>query len=123
MAENWVLNVVILPTTGAHHWPINLCINTNGTILPRPFKFEKFWLHHPNFAKNIKKWWGETTNMEGTVMYHSQQHLNKIKEHLKMWNKTVFGDIHQAKKDLERKMEILQQEIILHGRTETTAET
>jgi hypothetical protein len=38
----------------------------------------------------------------GTLMYHFQQKLKNFKQHLKDWNKNVFGNIFQAQKDLEQ---------------------
>ena len=59
----------------------------------------------------------ETSDTEGTLRYRFQQRLKKIKSRLKIWNKSVFGNIHQAKKDLEKRMANIQQEIILNGRS------
>lgn len=79
--------------------------------------FEKFWQSHLDFANNIKTWLRETFDVEGSLMYHFQQRLKKIKIFLKNWNKLVFGNIPQATKELERKMVTIQEEIILNGRT------
>ena len=48
-------------------------------------------------------------------MYIFQQKLKTIKINLKRWNKNTFGDIFQAKKELEEKMANLQQSLIKEG--------
>ena len=39
----------IMPKSGSDHWPIASCLNLGITPRPKPFRFEKFWLTHPNF--------------------------------------------------------------------------
>ena len=51
-------------------------------------------------------------------MYIFQQKLKTIKSNLKQWNKDTFGDIFQAKKELEEKMALLQQTMITEGHDE-----
>ena len=122
MQERWIIKNIILPIAGSDHWPINIRFEMQATTHAKPFKFEKNWLSHPDIANNIKTWWREASDTEGSLMYHFQQRINKLKGHLKIWNKLVFGSIHQAKKDLERKMETIQQEMILNGRTNNLVE-
>lgn len=43
----------ILPFSGSDHWPISLRWSRSGNKLRRPFRFEAFWLSHPNFHKLI----------------------------------------------------------------------
>ena len=50
--------------------------------------------------ENIKSWWTQTTIRSDNIMYILQQTL---KSNLKRWNKDTFGDIFQAKKELEEK--------------------
>lgn len=51
-------------------------------------------------------------------MYIFQQKLKIIKAKLKCWNKNTFGNIFQAKKELEEKMAGLQQTMIKDGPNE-----
>ena len=53
---------------------------------------------------NIKQWWQDLENINGTVMYRFQQPLKAIEAHLKNWNKNEFGNIHSVKRELEHKM-------------------
>eukprot|EP00253_Pinus_taeda_P024433 PITA_24433 len=45
----------ILPSGGLDHWPISLIVEVSSTPRNRPFRFEKFWLDHPNFQEMIHK--------------------------------------------------------------------
>jgi hypothetical protein len=60
-------------------------------------------------------WWEQVEISHGTHMYKFQQRLKNFKLQLKEWNKNVFGNIFQAKKELEQHLEELQQEFILQG--------
>jgi len=51
-------------------------------------------------------------------MYIFQQKLKIIKANLKCWNKNTFGNIFQAKRELEEKMAGLQQTMIKDGPNE-----
>ena len=51
-------------------------------------------------------------------MYIFQQKLKIIKAKLKCWNNNTFGNIFQAKKELEEKMADLQQTMIKDGPNE-----
>lgn len=48
-------------------------------------------------------------SITGNNMYKFQQKLKYIKEEIKKWNKETFGNIFTDKRNLELKMEILQQ--------------
>eukprot|EP00253_Pinus_taeda_P018445 PITA_18445 len=43
----------ILPSGGSDHWPISLIVEVSSTPRNKPFRFEKFWLDHPNFQEMI----------------------------------------------------------------------
>lgn len=55
-------------------------------------------------------------------MFQFQQKLRHLKQVLKVWNKTQFGNILETRKKLEQNMCSLQQTIILEGRTEELAD-
>eukprot|EP00253_Pinus_taeda_P027193 PITA_27193 len=95
----------ILPSGGSDHWPISLIVEVQGTPRNKPFRFEKFWLDHPNFLEMVKKWWSETLEVRGSKMFNLQKKLKATKEKIKDWNKTVFGNIFQEKATLDNKLE------------------
>ena len=51
-------------------------------------------------------------------MFRLQKKLNYIKKKLKKWNREVFGNINQAKKLIEIRMEELQEQCNQEGYTE-----
>eukprot|EP00253_Pinus_taeda_P007706 PITA_07706 len=95
----------ILPSGGSDHWPISLIVEVPGTPRNKPFRFEKFWIEHPNFLTMVEKWWAEPLAEEGSKMFNLQKRLKNIKLKLKDWNKTVFGNIFQEKATIEQKLE------------------
>lgn len=50
-------------------------------------------------------------------MFQFHQKLRNLKHSLKHWNKSQFGNIFDNKKELELQMNLLQQKIIIEGRT------
>jgi hypothetical protein len=101
-------NVTIIDSLASDHWPILLNINISGTPGIIPFRFDKFWLTHPDFQANIQSWWKEVVIPTGTPMYRFQQRLKNLKQHLKAWNKSTFGNIFQAQDNLNQQIQSLQ---------------
>eukprot|EP00253_Pinus_taeda_P022648 PITA_22648 len=95
----------ILPSGGSDHWPISLEATFLGTPRNKPFRFEKFWLQHPNFVKLLEKWWCEPLDIRGTRMFNIQSKLKCIKSKIKEWNETEFGNIFQEKSIIESKLD------------------
>jgi len=89
----------IMPKAGSDHWPIEFCLNTGRPPRPKPFRFEKFWLTHPNFFQLAQTWWDQAEIDHGTHMYKFQQRLKNFKILVKRWNKTTFGDIFLRKRE------------------------
>ena len=108
----------ILPIGGSDHWPVQVHFTNLDKPQNRPFRFEAFWTEHPSFMENIQNWWNQTTIRSDNIMYIIQQKLKIIKTNLKQWNKDTFGNIFQAKRELEEKMANLQQTLITEGPTE-----
>jgi len=50
-------------------------------------------------------------------MYRFQQHLKFLKQCIKILNKTIFVNIFQVQRLLEAQMELIQQQIISHGKS------
>eukprot|EP00253_Pinus_taeda_P023451 PITA_23451 len=112
----------ILPSGGSDHWPISLIIDVPGHPSNKPFRFEKFWIEHPNFFTMVEKWWAEPLAVEGSKMFNLQNRLKHIKLKLKDWNHTVFGNIFQEKATIEEKLEQIHKEGIAGRRGENHSE-
>ena len=106
------LVAMILPFGGSDHWPILLEVSFIGTPRNRPFRFENIWLSLTDFINNIKRWWIENTHVQGTKMFLLQQILKHVKHRLKDWNKNEFGNIFEAKKVVEGKLQEINQTLI-----------
>lgn len=47
-----------------------------------------------------------------------QKKLKHLKEEIKRWNKSTFGNIFKSKEHLTQEMKAIQQRMILEGRSE-----
>lgn len=112
----------ILPSGGSDHWPISLAVELQGTPRNKPFRFEKFWIEHPNFLTMVEKWWSEPLEVAGSKMFNLQMKLKHIKLKLKDWNRTIFGNIFQEKAIIEQKLEQIHKDGAAGTRTEETYE-
>jgi hypothetical protein len=108
---------LILPKAGSDHWPIALQILADTTPALKPFRFEKFWLTHPDFQQLATLWWQQAAVDQGTKMYNFQQRLKNFKQSLKHWNRTSFGNIFQSIKDIESRLVVIQETFISGIRT------
>eukprot|EP00253_Pinus_taeda_P013336 PITA_13336 len=100
----------ILPSGVSDHSPISLIVEVLGTARNKSFRFEKFWLDHPNFLEMVKKWWSEPLEISGSKIFNLQKKLKITKQKIKDWNKSVFGNIFQEKIIVENKLEHIHRE-------------
>eukprot|EP00253_Pinus_taeda_P015369 PITA_15369 len=120
LLDGKVVESKILTSGGADHWPISLMVEIPGTPRNKPFRFEKFWIEHPNFLTMVEKWWSKPLDEEGSKMFNLQKKLKNIKLKLKDWNKTVFGNIFQEKAIIEQKLEQIHKDGVARCRDEET---
>eukprot|EP00253_Pinus_taeda_P024473 PITA_24473 len=72
----------ILPSGGSDHWPISLIVEVLGTPRNKPFRFEKFWLDHPNFLemeKTLSQQWHKHCSQEETL-WRQKSRIQWLKE-------------------------------------------
>jgi hypothetical protein len=120
--EGHLLEANILPRLGSYHWSIQLWLDTLSSPHRKPFIFRKLWLTNSNFQENAPTWWVKAAITHKTRMYKFQQKLKNYKQKLKDWNKNVFGNIFQAQKTLEQRMEEIQRLLITTSNTESLLE-
>jgi hypothetical protein len=77
--EGLALESSIIPKSGSDHWPMQFWIDTTSAPKFKPFKFEKFWINHPDFHELSHKWCSEETGTHGTKMFRFQQNLKHFK--------------------------------------------
>jgi exonuclease III len=111
------LESLILPKAGSDHWPLALNLDTGEIPKYKPFRFEKFWLSHPDFQQLAKSWWAQAEIDHGSSMYKFQQSLKNFKQLLKHWNKNNFGNILQSIRNIESKLVEIQNTFISGSRT------
>ncbi|KAL7162684.1 hypothetical protein ACSBR2_043049 [Camellia fascicularis] len=70
---------------------------------PKPFKFINAWRSHPTFGSEVKKRW-EDTQVQGWAGYRVMGKLNILRNHLRVWNKEVFGNIDTLLKSAEEEL-------------------
>lgn len=78
------ISTSILPLVGSDHWPNSLQWKNPGNSNRKPFKFESFWLTHPEFNTMVKAAWESFIPIEGSLMYQFQQRLKHIKNQIKL---------------------------------------
>jgi len=102
------INASVLPAAGSDHWPVCLKWGLDERSRRRPFRFESFWLTHPDLRSLISSWWKDSEDPSDRSMYSFQQRLKSLKVKLKDWNREHFGNIFQEKARLERRLEEIQ---------------
>lgn len=109
------LGSFVIPGVGSDHWTICLEWARLGKFVKIPFRFEKFWMMHPDFKRLLTEWWKGFVEPEGSRMYVLQQKLNHIKDNLKKWNKESFGHILVEKLKLENQIGEIQLKVMKEG--------
>ncbi|PNY03176.1 ribonuclease H [Trifolium pratense] len=85
----------------------------NSTNYASQFKFLKMWTLHDSCKDLISNCWG--IQIIGSPMFILSKKLKLLKEHLKNWNKEVFGNVHSYVKDAEDSVAEIQNQIQLNG--------
>eukprot|EP00253_Pinus_taeda_P008572 PITA_08572 len=111
----------ILPISASDHWPIALQWHQRGNSTKRPFRFDNFWLTHPDFKDFVRQTWVKYKPTRESKMANFQKKLKFLKKEIKHWNHTTFGNIFKAQDVLNQEMKSIQQRIITEGRSEELA--
>jgi hypothetical protein len=110
------VKVSTLTKLRSDHFPILLEFKNQDIHVASNFKFMKMWIAHPDCINIIKQSWN--SNFTGCPMFILNQKLKKVKENLKVWNKSVFGNIHSNVKNATAKVDSIQQDIDTFGPTD-----
>eukprot|EP00253_Pinus_taeda_P030654 PITA_30654 len=111
----------IIPFSGSDHWPIEMNWKRPGNNSKKPFRFEAFWLSHPEFKDFITTTWQNSNPTEQSKMARFQKKLKFLKGEIKKWNTKNFGNIFKEKESILQDLKSIQQRLILEGRTEELA--
>jgi hypothetical protein len=110
------INVSTLIRYESDHYPILLDFNFSNTTFVSQFKFLKMWSLHDNCKELIKNIW--STSFVGCPMFILCSKLKRLKEHLRVWNSQVFGNVHSFVKDAEENLSSIQSQIHSNGYTD-----
>ncbi|KAK2456861.1 hypothetical protein QL285_004189 [Trifolium repens] len=86
------LNVSTLTKHKSDHFPNLLDFNLNLLTFASQFKFLRMWSSHPDCESLIKDCWN--VEILGCAMFILSKKLKIVKEKLKCWNKSTFGNVH-----------------------------
>eukprot|EP00253_Pinus_taeda_P023359 PITA_23359 len=87
--DGTVIESNILPSGGSDHWPISLVVKIPGTPRNTPFRFEKFWIEHPNFLtmeKSTIEQKPEQIHKDGAAGCRDEETCEREKELTQQWH-------------------------------------
>lgn len=87
---------------------------------PKPFRFINAWLSHPRFKEVVVESWSEG-GISGWGSYVFKEKLKRLKEALKLWNLTQFGNMDLEIKKLKEEIQLLDYKDDEVGLTEEEA--
>ncbi|EOY34748.1 Uncharacterized protein TCM_042328 [Theobroma cacao] len=99
---------------GSDHCPLLISCFISNEKSPSSFRFQHAWVLHHDFKTSVEGNWNLPINGSGLQAFWSKQH--RLKQHLKWWNKAVFGDIFSKLKEAEKRVEKCE---ILHQQEQT----
>jgi exonuclease III len=105
-----------LTKSRSDHFPLLLEFFSSDTRHVSQFRFMSMWLLHPNLADVVKECWN--TNVIGCPMFVLSKKLKILKDTLKVWNKDVFGNVHDHLKLAEDKVNSIQADINSNGHSD-----
>lgn len=100
------------------HFPILMTFDYKEISHPSQFKFMQMWAMHDDFKDIVAKSW--ETNVVGRPMFILDRKLKILKDKLKVWNKSSFGNIHVRVKDGESNLNRIQQRTATVGHSKVT---
>jgi len=114
------LNVSTLVKHKSDYFPLLLEFDNSIQNFVSQFKFMQMWTKHKDCHRVIQEVWN--TNIVGCHMFILSQKLKLLKTKLKVWNNTVFGNVHNMVKTAEQNLALLQSDIDMNGLTDSLME-
>ncbi|XP_026420183.1 uncharacterized protein LOC113316178 [Papaver somniferum] len=99
--ENWRCKA--LHRIASDHSPLFGFAFDNPRPARAPFRIHKMWLSHPRFMKLVEDNW--KLRLDGAPPFVFARKLKRLKETLKLWNRTVYGDVQFHLKQDELRLE------------------
>jgi hypothetical protein len=109
--KDWVLlfpnsHISHLPASSSNHNPILLSTSGNSLHLPKPFKFEEFWIRDLSSHTVTAGAW--QVNPNGSAAFSLCRKFKATKAALKLWNTLHFGNIQKNIKHLLEQINSIQ---------------
>ncbi|CAL0306454.1 unnamed protein product [Lupinus luteus] len=95
-----------LPRINSDHHPLLFGSSNSNNSRPQQFRFQKMWVSHVDCRRLIRQTWGR--EVIGCPMYVLSQKLKLLKSDLRIWNKNIFGDVHQRVSLAKANVEAIQ---------------
>jgi len=73
---------------------------------PKPFGFLDVWMKDSSFKEFVSSSWS-AYKVTGGGIFVFKEKLKKLKADLKVWNREVFGDVNQASKEIQKRLDEL----------------
>ncbi|XP_071925054.1 uncharacterized protein [Coffea arabica] len=93
------------------HTPLLVNLRSADASVPKPFKFQNFWVSSSCFKSTVQSNWELPT--QGYGMYRLAFKLKRMQACLRHWSKQHFGNIFQAVRQNE--FEVQQKEILFEA--------
>ena len=106
-----------LTRTSSDHCPLLVCFSKLVVSRPCPFRFQRMWIDHPGFMNLVANVWKEF-QFFGHPMYVLASKLRALKQELRNWNKSVFGDVNLVVEEAFADLDNIQQKISDLGPTD-----
>lgn len=100
-------SVFHVPATTSDHNPILICTNGGPYTLPKPFRFEAFWIREKTSAHIVAEAWN--TPVVGSPAFKLCQKVKAVKQALRIWNKHHFGIIQDNIRQILHSIDEVQQ--------------
>jgi hypothetical protein len=102
------------------HYPILLDFQFSNISFASQFKFMKMWSLDQSCKDVITNCWN--THVVVSLMFILSSKLKMLKEKLKIWNREIFGNVHDYVKKAESNLVDIQNQIHLNGHNDALCE-
>ena len=99
-----------LTRTSSDYCPLLVCFSKLVVSRPCPFRFQRMWIDHPGFMNLVANVWKEF-QFFGHPMYVLASKLRALKQELRNWNKSIFGDVNLVVEEAFADLDNNQQKI------------
>ncbi|XP_026433083.1 uncharacterized protein LOC113330493 [Papaver somniferum] len=80
-------------------------IPMSGNTYKPPFRFEYYYLSHPDFLENMRVWWNNLTFF-GSPSFNLAKKLQALKFFIKKWGRETFGSLQIEVDNLEKLIDV-----------------